>query len=280
MKQKLKKEDIGFTQIKNDVLVSSLSLQAKGLYCYLYSKPDNWNFSAERIAVECNTSRNTILKYLKELEDNGYLERKKLKTGRVDYFIYKKPKSKNRTLDSEKPKYKKATVQKSHGAKFGPISNKELYTNKDYITNKDIVADATKEKKFDLKSYYEKMFSNKDKRMAIIAGYWIVKGFKFENEEQTKSAIKRELRPAGDLKGYSFERIKETMLYLKENANFKWTLETVGKFINEDLKELKKEKPLIVIEGVKFYTQEELQKAEKNGKIIWNKLEKKWYLNH
>ncbi len=40
MKEKLKKQDVGFAQVKNDVLGDpSLSWKAKGIYAYLYGNP-------------------------------------------------------------------------------------------------------------------------------------------------------------------------------------------------------------------------------------------------
>ena len=39
---------------------------------------------------------------------------------------------------------------------------------------------------------------------------------------------------------YDMNRIGEVMKYLVINADFKWTLETVGKYIDEDLSRLNK----------------------------------------
>jgi len=56
-----------------------LSLRAKGLFTYMQSKPDGWEFSAERIALECSETRNTIQSAMRELVREGYLIREKLK---------------------------------------------------------------------------------------------------------------------------------------------------------------------------------------------------------
>jgi len=67
--------------------------------------------------------------------------------------------------------------------------------------------------------------------------------FKKEITEFTKEAeqsfIKRNLRAAMLLKGYAFERIIEVMNWLNQNADFKWKLETVSKYIDENLKAIK-----------------------------------------
>lgn len=46
-----------------------ISLKAKGLWAYIQSKPDNWDFSAERIARECTDGKDGIRSGLKELEE-------------------------------------------------------------------------------------------------------------------------------------------------------------------------------------------------------------------
>jgi hypothetical protein len=95
---------------------------------------------------------------------------------------------------------------------------------------------------FSFKDTLSKMFKGQDRRMPIIAYYWSIKGVKFDNKEQYSSAIKRELKPAGILKGYTNERIKEVCQWLKDNSDFKWTLESVHKYIDDDLKAIERGK--------------------------------------
>lgn len=100
MKTKLTKKGIPFTQVPNEVFNDkNISWKAKGLYGYLQSKPDNWNFSAKRIAEDSCNSHEIVLNTLKELENNGYLERVKKNDGKMDYYLkygenpsWKKPK--------------------------------------------------------------------------------------------------------------------------------------------------------------------------------------------
>ncbi len=56
-------------------------------------------------------------------------------------------------------------------------------------------------------------------------------------KETEQSFIKRNIRPAQLIKGYDFKRITEVMDWLVKNADFKWTLETVSKYIDDKLKE-------------------------------------------
>lgn len=72
------------------------------------------------------------------------------------------------------------------------------------------------------------------KDIEIINLYSTSKGIKFENPTQYSSFIKRNVRAAGLLTGYSLEKIAGVMTYLNKQADFKWTLETVGKYIDEN----------------------------------------------
>ena len=82
------------------------------------------------------------------------------------------------------------------------------------------------------------MEKDKKKHIKIIALYWKYKHYKFDNKEQYQGALKRDMRAASNLKGYSPPRITEVMDWLDDNVDFRWTLETVGKFINDDLSNL------------------------------------------
>ena len=59
-------------QLLND---KSISLKAKGMYAFIQSKPDDWDFSAEKISHQLKEGLPTVQSTLKELEQNGYLHR-------------------------------------------------------------------------------------------------------------------------------------------------------------------------------------------------------------
>lgn len=124
-----KKQNIPFTQVANGVLYDkNISLGAKAVYAFMYSKPDGWQFSAQRIAIELQVNKKTILTHLRELKEYGYLLSQKLPNGRMLYkviFPPIDPESEMWTMAID-PESEKAIVQKSHGAKNGPISNKEV----------------------------------------------------------------------------------------------------------------------------------------------------------
>ena len=68
-----------------------LSLKSKGLWSYMKSKPYGWDFAASRMASECKDEIKSVQRGLRELESCGYLERKKLGSGRVNYFLVDNP---------------------------------------------------------------------------------------------------------------------------------------------------------------------------------------------
>lgn len=92
MSNVFRKQKVPFTQIPNSLLNSSaISLKSKGLWAYMNAKPDDWQFSATRIAEEVKEDRKTILSALKELVSNGYLIANKLSDGRMEYILMWNP---------------------------------------------------------------------------------------------------------------------------------------------------------------------------------------------
>ncbi len=88
----LRKINVPFTQVANSVLNDpKITLKAKGLFAYIYSKPHGWEFSSKRMANDSKDGRDSVRSAIAELETAGYLTRKKLSSGRVRYSItYKK----------------------------------------------------------------------------------------------------------------------------------------------------------------------------------------------
>lgn len=145
-KYNLKKEKLPFTQVANSVITSPyISSCAKAVYAYLFSKPENWDFSYIRISNDFKESKNTILKAIQELENNSLLDRKKQNTGRVNYIV--KVPDNNIWSQGEKPKTKIATDQNSHSGNIGHISNKDIKVIKSN-SNKDTSEETSQGKIF------------------------------------------------------------------------------------------------------------------------------------
>lgn len=141
MKTNFKKEKVPFTQVANDVLNNkNLSLKAKGLYAYLFSKPDGWDFSSIRIKDDHTDGRKGVLSGLKELEDIGVLDRKKHADGRLEYVLKHSTQSPQKATRVSDPESPNRTQPKRHSAESGTISNKDNTSNKDKKSN--IIAEA------------------------------------------------------------------------------------------------------------------------------------------
>lgn len=139
---RLERQNIPFTMVANEVLASpELSLSAKGLYAYLFSKPEGWQFSSNRIIKECQESKPTILKLLRELEEHCLLQRRRQKSGRVQYLLT----FSTCVVDPGQqvlpgPESKEALVKNSPHAQVLPVSNTEKESNTDN-TKTDLVAE-------------------------------------------------------------------------------------------------------------------------------------------
>ena len=88
-----------FTIINNKVYERHvLSWQAMGMLGYLLSKPDDWRVVVPELVnvtkdTKKQTGREGVYNILKELEEKGYLIRKKNQDGTVDSFIFDEPKT-------------------------------------------------------------------------------------------------------------------------------------------------------------------------------------------
>lgn len=130
MKEKIR-QGVPFAMVANNVLNdSSISWEAKGLFAYLYSKPEDWSFSASRIVDDSpQNDRRSVDRILKELERAGYLKRERQSTGKMVYYFTFEP-------QANVPKH--AMREKGNVQEVVHISNKENTSNTDLISNKDI----------------------------------------------------------------------------------------------------------------------------------------------
>jgi len=62
-----------FTNVSNEILTSDLSLKAIGLYTYLVSKPEAWEYTIEGIASQVKDGRDSVRSSLHELELAGFV---------------------------------------------------------------------------------------------------------------------------------------------------------------------------------------------------------------
>lgn len=151
----------------------------------------------------------------------------------------------NNYLDSRRVKPTRYQTEKSQLTLIGVGGNSNFTNDKRYVLSSGLasaqpeenrieenklVANATEA--FSFEKELEKLKENSRKDMKIIALYWKKKGYKFENKEQFSRGIKRELKAAQMLLGYSGEQILTAIDYCEEHyQKIPWTLETCYKRI-------------------------------------------------
>lgn len=131
----IRKFKVNFTQVSNEILNDKqLSLKAKGLYAYLFSKPDNWVFMIDVILSEIKEGRDAFYSALKELIAYGYISkyRERKKDGKLGGVIYEfiEPTAANPSM--EKPTSENPTLDNAGGNNTNINNN---YLNNIYINN-------------------------------------------------------------------------------------------------------------------------------------------------
>jgi hypothetical protein len=119
-----------YSVIPNDLVNNpEISLRAKGLFAFIQSKPDGWDFSAERISNQTKEGLQAVISGLKELEKSGYLLRERTQNQlghwEVNYILKEIPAIENPT-----------TGNPPIG---NPVIGKPLNNSKQENTKKDIV---------------------------------------------------------------------------------------------------------------------------------------------
>ncbi len=164
MEKPLRKEGIPFTQVDNEILNDEkITFKAKGLYAFIYSKPNGWDFSAKRISLQTKEGEDSVQNTLRELESFGYLTRMKSKNGRVEYCLFH---SINTVRKGTKPKRGNALMGKRLNGETPPISNKELLVikttrKKDSETSSEVLSEITYEPVEETYKTKEKIFKQK-----------------------------------------------------------------------------------------------------------------------
>ncbi len=92
MTQLNKSQKKNYTQVSNIVLNDKdLSLKAKGLFAFMDSKPNGWNFTYRSMSKQLKEGEISIRSALVELKEKGYLEYTKHSTGHGEYTIFDNP---------------------------------------------------------------------------------------------------------------------------------------------------------------------------------------------
>lgn len=221
---KVKKLDVPYTQVPNVLLSdNSLSAIAKALWAYMQSKPDNWQFSSVRIQKDFKEGRKPIQKALTELEESGYLTRKKLKNGRMCYF-----------LGLKQPMSQFGSEPIWLSADLGPISNKELVV----IKSNTYAEASSAEEEFSTAKWIDKLLEDKQRHVRVIGVYFLEhrKAFgtpNFSNQKEADVGLRRHLRASKEVSSFENGKIKRAMLKAFDKVGSESTLETVVKYLTK-----------------------------------------------
>jgi hypothetical protein len=70
----IKKLQKSFTQISNIIVNDNkMSMQAIGLFCYIWSKPDDWQYYKSEMMKRFNCGKDALATAINSLQDNNYL---------------------------------------------------------------------------------------------------------------------------------------------------------------------------------------------------------------
>jgi len=176
-----------FWIIPNSLLSDeNISWKAKWLFWYLQSKPDDWNFSAERISKEAKDWLDSTKSWLKELELAWYLERKKFKNEKwqwdIEYTLFDTPFDWNFENQGGKSTLENNKTRVENPSTENPPTKKERINN--IILSKDNIIEqaqknfsyniSKKEKIENSENELEKEFFEKEKIKSSAADeeYW------------------------------------------------------------------------------------------------------------
>ena len=118
-----------FTQIPNELINdSTISRDARFLFVYLCSKPDDWIFYTKNVEKALNFSKDTRIKYMKELVEKGWISTQQKKNdkgffGATEIVLHPYA----NFSDTEKTSIGKSTTH----------NNNDLFTNTDFDTKKE-----------------------------------------------------------------------------------------------------------------------------------------------
>ena len=179
-----------FTMIPNWLINNQeISLKAKGLFIFLASKPNNFNFSAKGLSKLNKEGVTSINNCLKELENIGLLIRKKIKGDDkrfigIEYILMDKPLDGNTVSGKPtdgKPNVGKPTNINNKDLPKKEINNKEI--NNKEVNNKNIFVPPTLE---EVKSYFKEK-GYKEETAITAFEYYNVSNWHDKNNNQVKN---------------------------------------------------------------------------------------------
>lgn len=176
MKQTIKRERSHFSQITNELLGDkNLSLKAKGLYAFMYSKDDEWNFTIKSMSKQLKEGVDSIQSGLRELKNNGWLKYTKKADGTGEYFLFIHPqKTEGKIPNRENPNQDNPNLGKS-----------TRISNIDYTSNTKKINKKVSDDKYPFELFWSK-YPNKIGKAKCVAKW---KKIKDEQKEKILNTI-------------------------------------------------------------------------------------------
>jgi len=104
MQNTLRKKESNFTVADNNFLRNGdLTFKAKGLFLYMLSMADGWNFTINSIAKQQKDGKASVSSAIDELKAHGYIVYEKHSNGYGTYHLIENPYSENQVMDEPKP---------------------------------------------------------------------------------------------------------------------------------------------------------------------------------
>ena len=97
----VKKRASNYAQISNEFLRDkNISFKAKGLFSYMFSMDDNWNFTIRSISIQQGEGETSIRTALNELKNFGFIKYVKHTNGKGTYFLDDVPNVENPNVEN------------------------------------------------------------------------------------------------------------------------------------------------------------------------------------
>ncbi|MGN0536373.1 MAG: helix-turn-helix domain-containing protein, partial [Acutalibacteraceae bacterium] len=139
-----------------------LSLKAKGLQSLMLSLPEDWDYTLRGLAAICGDGVDSISSALKELEDAGYIVRKRIRNaqGRLcgtEYIIYQIPQTASaESLEEEENKPKRENPVLVKADKIEQVQSKGKTKQEDKVEHSKSETEPAREKPVQVKPKQEK----------------------------------------------------------------------------------------------------------------------------
>jgi len=208
-----------YATVPNDLLNSDkISLKAKGLYAFIQSKPDTWDFSVDRISKQIFEGTTVVASALRELESFGYLRRKRFQNA-SGFWLVEYELNEFGNPDVENPRQE--NLVSGNPSQENPVSgkpaniSKQDYSKKDI--NKTIIVKSNRDLLFEkwlaykkekkqtytqtgIKSLYEKWAKFTDEELALIIEQSISNNwaglFELKNNVKNSAPMKGKIQSA------------------------------------------------------------------------------------